>query len=48
MKLPIEKVFVNSLACFKVLFMPDLPKTSMYIRKDKIRALDFGEEAVSV
>ena len=48
MKLPIEKVFVNPLVCFKALFMPDLPKTSMYIRKDKIRALDFGEEAVSV
>lgn len=44
MKLCTEKVFVNQLVCFKVLFMPDLPKTYMYIRKDKIQALDFGEK----
>lgn len=41
-------VFANHLVTFRILFMPDLPKTYMFIRRTLVRALDFEEEAVSV
>ena len=41
-------VFANHLVTFRILFMPDLPKTYMFIRRTLVRTPDFEEEAVSV